>query len=75
MRDKIYADGVTACRATNSYGAAQEVGRAFDLPDKDRKQLQAVLDVSQRAEGLSRRARCKLVGDDGVRQCEASAGA
>lgn len=49
VRDKIYADGVTACRKTNSYGAAQEVGRAFDLPDKDRKQLQTVLDASQRA--------------------------
>ncbi len=48
-RDRVYADGVTACREANSYGAARESGRKFEMPDADRKELQALLDASQRA--------------------------
>ena len=49
VRDRLYFDGVAACRAANSYDAAQEVGRRFELSDTDRKELRDLLDASQRA--------------------------
>lgn len=46
LRDRIYAAGVYACRLANSYGAAREAGRTFNLPSEVNQQIDELLEAA-----------------------------